>query len=962
LSDNAFHLVTLGRLALRTPAGTEDETQGTHRQKLALLAVLALSGRPLSRDQLIGMFWGDQTEARARHSLSNALSHLRRVLGRHAIRPHRDEVALEAGAPLTVDADEFARAVSRGAWEVAVSLYGGPFLDGVYVGGAPEFEQWVDGERARLEGLFLKACAARASELAAAGDRDATEALARRWLAVAPLSSEAAVLLLDTLTALGTRDADQRALDAYDKLVTRLGEDYGRRPAREVISRAQAIVERLRATDATGEYRVPEWVGQVAVDVADRQADDGEPPARPMAAARIWPRAVAVAAVLLIIGLMLFRGPWDRPSSTAPAPGDRPAVAIGAIRVPGDSATAWLSDGLMQMVSARLARSSAVEAVSPERMRELLPRSASLSQLLEAARRAGAEWAVSGSVTRAERAYVMDVNVHAVRDGRLVSLTTVTAADPIALADLIAVRVMAAAGSPPDGPSLAEVETASPDAYEAYIRFRRAQDEERMADAIAALDAAIALDSGFVSALRERASIAFPTGDARMLGALLTAFQRHEARATEFDRIFLASQSAFYGGEHERSEALARQLVDRYPRDPRAYSWLSEVYTSHGRLREAKAVLLRLLAMDSLATRSGAGACIPCFAYSRLADVHHALGDLAGSEAAARRYTELAPEITKGWLALSVALAAQGRYVEALAPMDSLVRIDPLNPGWAVQRARLLMMMRDWEAAEAAVRAMRQSPAPGMVVAALDMSATLARERGRYRASIAALDSTALFGPPILPQVAGNSRGRIGDRARVLDGYRTDPPPATLPAEPVVRAVSRIGDVTRGWSWHRALEADAIAPSGDTVRLRRIADSLEQLSGRSYYGRDWRLHHHVRGLLLAREGRHAEAVAEFRAAHWNEMGWSRSLAEQAKSELALGRAADALATLRRAYIVPLEAMGRYLPRTEIDLLMALAFRQAGQADSAGLYVRYVRTAFEGADPEAQRLLELLRGG
>lgn len=65
LRRTSFRLITLGRLALLSPDGTEDESLASRRRKLALLAVLALSTRPLSRDYLVGMFWGDQDEARA---------------------------------------------------------------------------------------------------------------------------------------------------------------------------------------------------------------------------------------------------------------------------------------------------------------------------------------------------------------------------------------------------------------------------------------------------------------------------------------------------------------------------------------------------------------------------------------------------------------------------------------------------------------------------------------------------------------------------------------------------------------------------------------------------------------------------------------------------------------------------------------------------------------------------------
>ena len=65
MRDNDFRLLTLGRLALLGPAGDEVPELNTRRRKVALLAVLALSGpgdipRPVSRDSLLERFWGDQ--------------------------------------------------------------------------------------------------------------------------------------------------------------------------------------------------------------------------------------------------------------------------------------------------------------------------------------------------------------------------------------------------------------------------------------------------------------------------------------------------------------------------------------------------------------------------------------------------------------------------------------------------------------------------------------------------------------------------------------------------------------------------------------------------------------------------------------------------------------------------------------------------------------------------------------
>src|SRR6187551_1035663 len=116
MAEKHFRLVTLGRLALCSVDGRADRELNelnARRRKVALLALLALRRRPVSRDTLLEMFWGGQDETRARHSLSDAVSHLRRVLGRDAILATRSELSLAADIPLIVDALEFAEFVAR---------------------------------------------------------------------------------------------------------------------------------------------------------------------------------------------------------------------------------------------------------------------------------------------------------------------------------------------------------------------------------------------------------------------------------------------------------------------------------------------------------------------------------------------------------------------------------------------------------------------------------------------------------------------------------------------------------------------------------------------------------------------------------------------------------------------------------------------------------------------------------
>ncbi|MGH7693509.1 MAG: hypothetical protein ACRENH_00935, partial [Gemmatimonadaceae bacterium] len=243
---------------------------------------------------------------------------------------------------------------------------------------------------------------------------------------------------------------------------------------------------------------------------------------------------------------------------------------------------------------------------------------------------------------------------------------------------------------------------------------------------------------------------------------------------------------------------------------------------------------------------------------------------------------------------------------------------------------------------------------PGSQSAA-DLRSSYEREHGRFRQStrimsrfIAEAPMSAGFGAMVL---ADNQR-YLGDYAGAARRYEAGvhPPGERLPF-PIP------SNAARAFCWHHALAADALAPMGDTIPLRAIADTLSLGCANSFYGRDWRLQHHVRGLIAMQAGRYAEAENEFKRAIWKTIeGWSRTTIELAKAQSALGRPRDAIATLRTGYSTRLNAMGRYAPISEIDFYMAQYFAQAGERDSARVYSDYVRRAWRDADPEIRQLL------
>lgn len=969
---NHLRLITLGRLALVSASG-DDESLSKRRRQLAVLAVLALNARPVSREQLVDMFWGEEDEERARHSLSNALSSLRSFLGTAAIATRQTDVSLSREARLGVDALEFSAACEASDHERAVALYTGPFLDSVFVPNSSRFDGWVARERARLERQFLHACEAQCAILSRAKRWDECAALAARWLDALPPSRAAAIMMLSALAAPGTKEALHSALTAYDTLSRRLEHEYESPPDPRVTLLAAGFREQmLLAPDiATSENEAPSpaippdapgvLAGTVASPTAMTGVDAPAHVSRPHVSNRLRPWMMWTVGAVLVAGAVAavgYRAESTRQSAAASHA--RPLIAVtNVVNVRSDTSIAWLEDGLKQMIAADLSRSNAVDVVPPSRVQDVLIRAGyasgtaiSTDQAADVARRVNATLAVSAELSHGGGGYVVGLNLFNVSDGKLVRMFTVTGTDILTVADAVAARVLDAVNSTAGTPHFADIETSSPEAYRHFVRGMQASAAGQFPDDEREMDAALALDPGFVSAITARRDFAIKYGELAIAARMDSAFTRHADRASNWDRMMDEASRAFHGGEVERAEALSRNIVVRYPDDPRGYVFLSAVLLAHGHWLAADTVLKAELALDSLAVAAGRGPCAPCLAYHGMADSRQESGDFAGAEHAARAWVALQPDLPNAWVTLANVLSISGRPDEAIAVGEHGASLTS-DPYPAISVGRWLIMSRRYDAAATYAAKLQKSSDPQLRYGGDDIAAMVARERGQLRAADRIFERMEASAGPTdaMHLLHADDLARLGDFAGAKKEFA-----AFERFGPSDGSLSLSGDNARAFTWPRALEADALAASGDTLPLRAIADSLEQVGPRSYYGRDWTLFHHVRGLIAMRGERYAEAEREFRAARWGYAGWTRTVAELAQSQLAQGRARDAIATLRHAYASPPDAMGRYMPRSEVDLRMSNAFRAAGMADSAEVYGKYVAHAWAHADPEVKQLL------
>jgi DNA-binding SARP family transcriptional activator/tetratricopeptide (TPR) repeat protein len=236
-----IELRVLGTLALHSLNGGDPVTGVTQPKRLALLLYLALAepSGPQSRESLMALLWPEADDESTRHSLRNAVYGLRQALGDGAILSRGEGYIELDPAAIRCDAVEVRGLLAAEQWKDALARWRGDLAPGFHVSGAPEFERWLDEQRATFRRAVADAGWRRVDEMERGGEAGVGEAARRAW-AIDPTNEAGARRLMQLLDATTGRAA---ALRAYDDLVDYLRREYDAAPSAET----QAVADRLTA-------------------------------------------------------------------------------------------------------------------------------------------------------------------------------------------------------------------------------------------------------------------------------------------------------------------------------------------------------------------------------------------------------------------------------------------------------------------------------------------------------------------------------------------------------------------------------------------------------------------------------------------------------------------------------------------------------------------------------------------
>jgi DNA-binding SARP family transcriptional activator len=582
-------LHTLGNVFIAAESGEPLPGAAAQRRTLALLAMLARAGEGgMSRDKIVGLLWPETDPERARHSLTQALYAARRALQVDDLFAVNADVRLNRQR-LLCDVNQLEAALDAGDLERGVALYTGPFLDGFFLSGSPEFEQWRSVQRDQLEARVGEALERLATAAEADGDYRRAAEWRKRLSAIRPFDSSNTIKLMTALGESGNRADALRHARVHELL---LKEQLDLEPDPAVLE----LAKQLRGSNSPTEpassevVREPQAAGLLPISspvqpLGSAILRHAEPIiALPRLRLGRWRLAAAMILLVALLAIGITTTRWRRAAPEAVQPQLRQKLVVAPFRVVGAaSALGYLRDGMVELLSTRLADDTAASAIDPgavlgawEAAGFTRPAGVPRDSVVRLAARLGAERVVIGSVVGTPERLILRASVIAVPAGQEYGRAMVEGpVDSLsALIDGLAAKLLVSQAG--EDERLASYTTASLPALRAYLAGQAAFRREDYDSAIRRYEIALDLDPGFALAALHLAMAADRSNDdqQRHRGLALAWTSRDALNERDLALLVAMAGPRFPAASPAVEQVAAwRRPVDFAPND--AESWYS---------------------------------------------------------------------------------------------------------------------------------------------------------------------------------------------------------------------------------------------------------------------------------------------------------------------------------------------------------------------------------------------------
>ncbi len=487
-----------------------------------------------------------------------------------------------------------------------------------------------------------------------------------------------------------------------------------------------------------------------------------EAPETREARSRRLPVLAALAAIFVVVILILK--PWHieiAPQKEAVAVPNRLAV-MHFTAVTGEPADENLGEIAANLLIADLSESQYIQVVSSQRLHDILTMLGYTSAQVpdrdvatRIAEKAHARWMLIGTILQEHPFLIITAELTDVATGTVVDAARVSG-EPgqsiFALVDQLSVQVKEALSLPVAArdeydPRVAEVTTASPEAYRHYLSGINNNAKYFTDDAIADFKRAVSADSTFAAAYYYLALLK----DRRYIDQAM----KYLDRAGQKEQHYIRSLHAAIAGNTEQAVRELEELVSRYPDEKYALFRLGQYSYALSRYEEAVTYLNRAIAADSLYK----------LAYNYLAYAYDRLGDLEQSILAINKYIDLVPDEPNPYDSRGDLYAANGELSKAIESYRKALERKPDYAPSIEKLGHMHLFAHEYATADSLYRKLATHEQVGFHEAGRFYLSLIPATRGTFSAALSLLDSLITVGgtmpPDSAPPLLFRAKGRI---------------------------------------------------------------------------------------------------------------------------------------------------------------------------------------------------------
>ena len=411
---------------------------------------------------------------------------------------------------------------------------------------------------------------------------------------------------------------------------------------------------------------------------------------------KVW---IPAAAALVGLAALLV---WQFVPESADS--KRTVAVLGFKNQTGDAGLDYLREAIPNLLITSLEQSKHLRVTSWERLKDLLrqagrdPAGAFDEEAgFEICPGAGIEALVVGSYVKAGETFVTDVKVLDASTRESLRSASARGEGVASILksqiDEISRQVGRGIGKPPlklEAPArpIKEMTTGSMEAYNLFLRGRADFEKYYFAEARKFLERAIALDPEFASAYQVLAEAAYELVDFNGRDEALRSAFRYSAKASEKERLYIASRYAqTIEQDEDKRFGLLQELVRKYPDEKYARFELGRYYDDRRDYPGAVAAFKKAIALDP-----DFG-----FAINQMAYVHAKMGQYGEALRLFERYAALSPgdanpldSIAELYVRMGKLDLAEAKYREALemkpdffSSCDSMAYVSCLREDYA---------------------------------------------------------------------------------------------------------------------------------------------------------------------------------------------------------------------------------------------------------------------------------------